>query len=576
MILFITRKHPPSVGGMEKLSYEMIGAVGQIVPARVIAWRGPRWGWPLFAVLAAFKGLWVCLTHPVSFIHVSDPVLAPLGFFLARLTGRRWGLTAHGLDVLYPNRLYQATVLPCVRRADVVIAISEATRDACLSKGVAPARCKAIPVGLSPARDEVEREDALARLQNAFGLSLEGRPVLLTVGRLIHRKGVSWFVREVLPPLAQSHPHLVYLVAGDGPEGEAILQAAREAGVEDHIRLLGGISDAVLEDLYAAATVFVMPNVPVPGDMEGFGIVAIEAAARGVPVVAARIDGIPDAVADGENGFLLPPEQAKAWVSRLDLLLGDDALCQRLGQRARTFTRDRYRWDRLAQEYVAAFSLQASDTQADWDTAYLHVRRGEKRRYRRLLAFDIPQDALILDYGCGDGINTRLLTRLGHPRVVSMDYSLRLLRAGRPPRPVAGDGHNAPFADGAFDAVLVDGVLHHLAPQRALREIARILAPSGVLYLVEPAGSPVRRVLDWVTFSPLSLLWSELRHRRISLAAEWPTYQAWLRVERRLPEMIERAGLDILTLRRTPLNVIARCTRRETDRAHSNLGADRL
>lgn len=568
MILFITRKHPPSVGGMEKLSYEMIQAVGEIVPARVIAWRGPRWGWPWFAALAALKGLWACLTQPVSFIHVSDPVLAPLGFALSRLTGRRWGLTAHGLDVLYPNPLYQATVLPCVRRADVVIAISKATRETCLSKGVAPAHCKIIPVGLSPARDEVEREDALARLHDALGFRLEGRPVLLTVGRLIRRKGVSWFVGEVLSRLAQAHPNLVYLVVGEGPEREPIQQAARHAGVEERVCLLGVVSDALLDDLYAAATLFVMPNVPVPGDMEGFGIVAIEAASRGVPVVAADTDGIPDAITDGENGFLLPPLEAEAWASRLGGLLRDDALCQRLGQRARTFTRDRYRWDCLAQEYVAAFGVQASDAQAGWDSAYLHVRRGQKRRYKRLLAFDIPRDALVLDFGCGDGINTRLLARLGHRRVVSMDYSLRLLRAGRPPRPVAGDGHRAPFADGAFDAVLVDGVLHHLNPQQALREIARILAPSGMLYLVEPAGSPVRRILDWVTFSPLGLLWRELRHRRISLAAEWQTYQAWLRVERRLPEMIEQAGLDILTLRRTPLNVIARCARRETDMSY--------
>lgn len=562
MILFITRKHPPSVGGMEKLSFEMIQAVARIVPARVIAWRGPRWGWPLFMVLAGFRGLWACLTQPVSFIHVSDPVLAPLGLLLSRLSGRRWGLTAHGLDVLYPNPLYQAAVLPCVRRADAVIAISEATRSACLSKGVAPARCITIPVGLHPPGKVAERGEALVRLQSTLGLRLDGRPILLTVGRLIRRKGVAWFVGNVLPHLVQAHPNILYLVAGDGPERETIAQAASQAGLEGHVVALGRVSDAALEDLYAAASLFVMPNVPVAGDMEGFGIVATEAAARGVPVVAADIDGIPDAVTDGENGFLLPPLAPEAWISKLGELLSDDALRSRLGQRARTFTEKRYRWERLAQEYVAAFGLTDSQSWAEWDQAYLHVRRGERRRHRRLLAFGIPEDVLILDYGCGDGINTRLLMRLGHRRVVSMDYSLRLLQAGRPPRPVVGDGHRTPFADGAFDAVLVDGVLHHLEPQRALREIARILKPTGTLYLVEPAGSPLRRILDWVTFSPLSLLWGELRHRRTSLAAEWQTYQAWLRVERDLPDMLEWAGLDILTLRRTPFNVIAQCTRR--------------
>lgn len=560
MILFITRKFPPSVGGMEKLSYEMTQAVSGIVPARIIAWRGARWGWPLFAVIAFFQGFWTCSTLPIRFIHVSDPVLAPLGLLLSRLTGRRWGLTAHGLDILYPNPVYQAVVLPCVRRADAVVAISAAAREACLSKGVSPARCAAIPIGMNMPPRQAEPGEARERLRLALGWDIGAHPILLTVGRLIPRKGVAWFARSVLPALAETRPDLFYVVAGEGPEKAAIRRIIREAGLENHAALLGRVSDDRLLDLYAIATLFVMPNVPVAGDMEGFGIVAIEAAARGLPVVASRVDGIPDAVADGENGLLLPPLEAEAWIAAIRSLLSDDQARADLGERAREFTQARYRWDLLAREYVRAFGLE-EPRQEDWDAAYLHVRRGERRRMKRLRAFDIPQDALILDYGCGDGINTRLLLQLGCQRVISLDYSLRLLRAGRPPRPVAADAHRAPFADGTFDAVLVDGVLHHLDAERALREIVRILKPGGVLCLVEPAPSFWRRALDWVTFSPLGGLWRELRHRRTSLAGEWSAYQEWLETERHLPEMLERAGLRVVTLRRTALNVIARCSR---------------
>ncbi|MGB9593201.1 MAG: methyltransferase domain-containing protein, partial [Anaerolineae bacterium] len=284
-------------------------------------------------------------------------------------------------------------------------------------------------------------------------------------------------------------------------------------------------------------------------------------------VVASRLEGIPDAVVDGENGVLVPPLDAEAWVLAIDGLLADGAARADLAARARGFTRSRYRWDRLAREYVRAFGLDAGEGQAQWDAAYLHVRRGEGRRLRRLRAFGFAPEARILDYGCGDGINTRLLARLGCHHVVSMDYSLRLLRAGRPPRPVAADGTRMPFADGAFDAVLVDGVLHHLDAQAALAEIARVLRPGGTLAVVEPAASWVRRVLDWLTFSPLGTLWDETRHRRVSLAQEWATYQAWLRAERDLPAWVAQAGLEIRSVRRTPLNVllVAMCPQEISD-----------
>lgn len=564
MILFITRKYPPSVGGMEKLSYEMTRAVGAIVPSRVIAWRGPRWGWPLFAVLAFVRGLWACMTAPVRFIHVSDPVLAPLGLALSRLTGRRWGLNAHGLDILYPRRIYQAVVLPCVRRADVVVAISQAAREACLAKGVAPDRCPVIPIGVHAPHEQPDRYLARERLRLALALELRDCPVLLTVGRLVPRKGVAWFVREVLPALAQVEPRAIYLVVGEGPERPTVRRIVRERKMHERVVLLGRVPHDILADLYAAATLFLMPNVPVPGDMEGFGIVALEAASRGLPVVASRLEGIPDAVVDGENGVLVPPLDAEAWVAAIHGLLADGAARADLAARAREFTRSRYRWETLAREYVRAFGLDSAEGQAEWDEAYLRVRRGEGRRLRRLRAFGFAPEARILDYGCGDGINTRLLARLGCHRVVSMDYSLRLLRAGRPPRPVAADGTHMPFADGAFDAVLVDGVLHHLDAQAALAEVARVLRPGGMLAVVEPSASWARRALDGFTFSPLGSLWGETRHRRVSLAEEWATYQAWLRAERNLPQWVEQAGLQVRSLRRTPLNVLLVAVRPDT------------
>jgi SAM-dependent methyltransferase len=221
------------------------------------------------------------------------------------------------------------------------------------------------------------------------------------------------------------------------------------------------------------------------------------------------------------------------------------------------YTLDRFGWPGLARTYLGAFGLDRGAADDRWNEAYVRSRRGLARRRRRLEGFRIDRAARILDFGCGDGINARLLMEMGCSHVVCLDYSLALLRAGRPPRAVSADGYAAPFASGIFDAVLVDGVLHHLSPTRALAEIARLLAPGGRLYLVEPAPSPMRSLLDLATLSPPGRLSAMLRARRQSLAGEWGTYKDWLRRCKDLPVWLAEAGLTRRLYRRTPLNVLA-------------------
>ena len=109
-------------------------------------------------------------------------------------------------------------------------------------------------------------------------------------------------------------------------------------------------------NLLGAADIFVMPNIEVPGDIEGFGIVAIEAAASGLPVVAARLEGIPDAIVDGENGCLVTPGAASAYVRALTPLIGDAAQRRELGARARRYTEQHNSWPRIIARYVELFT----------------------------------------------------------------------------------------------------------------------------------------------------------------------------------------------------------------------------
>jgi phosphatidyl-myo-inositol dimannoside synthase len=164
--------------------------------------------------------------------------------------------------------------------------------------------------------DEDDRRESRERAR-VLAQAREDSVLLLTLGRLVRRKGVAWFVQHVLPQL---DPACVLLVAGRGPEHDAIAAAATSSGTTNRVRLFGHVDEGDREALLTGCDVFLMPNIRVPGDMEGFGLVAIEAALRGTPVVAADLEGIRDAIVDGVTGILLPSGDPGVWIATVNRL----------------------------------------------------------------------------------------------------------------------------------------------------------------------------------------------------------------------------------------------------------------
>jgi len=339
-VLFVTRKYPPKIGGMESLSHAL--TTGFAEPKAIIALRRAQLHlvWFLPYVIAR-----VALTaHRYDVIHLGDALLCSAGF-LPRLFGKRVAVSVHGLDLTYRPWVYQ-TYLGLFLHADVFIANSESTKRLAEARALSPV--EAISIGVPERYFRVSRDthrDAELEQKRA------GRVALITVGRLRRRKGAAWFVRHVLPSL----PNALYVVVGTGIDHDEILQAATEVGVADAVWLVGSVDDARLLALLGSSDVFVMPNIPVPGDIEGFGIVAIEAAASGLPVVASRLEGIPDAIADGENGELVPAGDGAAYLRALEPLLADSAERRRRGERGRAYTQQSNAWPRIIEQYAALF-----------------------------------------------------------------------------------------------------------------------------------------------------------------------------------------------------------------------------
>jgi phosphatidylinositol alpha-1,6-mannosyltransferase len=355
-ILYITRKYPPSIGGMEKLSYEISTRLREISSVSVVAWGHSQLYLPFFLPYAASRATIDLLRAPADVLYVGDALLSPLGVALGRLFRTPTVVTVHGLDITFANAAYQRIVPRCLRDVDLLICISTYARDQCLERGVPPDKCRVIRPGVEihdpPAGGKYGAKEILSSL---IQKPLAGQQIMLTVGRLVPRKGVLPFVADILPALLQKCPNVHYIVIGEGPQKEAIKRTVQTLGLEHAVSLLGHVDDSTRRSVYDASDLFVMPNLPMERDVEGFGLVALEAAAAGLWVVASKVDGIPDAVVDGENGFLIEPGDTDTYVEVISSLLIDREKTARLGDRARDYVKQNYSWDRVVAQYGKEF-----------------------------------------------------------------------------------------------------------------------------------------------------------------------------------------------------------------------------
>ena len=178
---------------------------------------------------------------------------------------------------------------------------------------------------------------------------LTGRPVVVCVSRLVRRKGQDVLI-EALPLIRRAVPDAALLLVGRGPYERDLRALAERHGVAEHVVLTGGVEFSSLPAHYAAGDVFAMPcRTRRRGlDVEGLGIVFLEASAAGLPVVAGDSGGAPEAVREGETGYVVDGRDVRAVSDRLVRLLGDPALRGAMGAAGRAWVEKQWRWDVLA------------------------------------------------------------------------------------------------------------------------------------------------------------------------------------------------------------------------------------
>jgi phosphatidylinositol alpha-1,6-mannosyltransferase len=282
--------------------------------------------------------------YRINVIHC-DQVLAAgfIGYLISMRFSIPCYIYAHGEEISQCERLFPEKYVARLiyRKISGIIANSFYTRHRLLNFRVQKNKIRVVHPGV----DTIHFKPGLSTKYWRRRLNLDGKRVLLTVSRLDERKGHDRII-QILPNLLKSIPNLIYLIAGKGEQEDTLKELAHKYQVADKVHFLGYVEDHLLPSLYNCADLFILPNRKTEtNDVEGFGIVFLEANACGLPVIAGRSGGTNDSVINDQTGMLVDGTDCKQIARAILMLLNDKELCKNLGENGRLRAINEFSWD---------------------------------------------------------------------------------------------------------------------------------------------------------------------------------------------------------------------------------------
>lgn len=383
--LLITHDYPPNIGGIATVLsrlWEIIGSEETLILAPAVpGWRAVdmyhaarTYRYPVFhgdsnatkAINMLTAGLWligILLYHKPTVIVAGQATRAGIPAFLwNRLTGTPYFLWIYGGETSH-KFIYPAAVNRFVHRvlrgATVLFTIGSYTTRQVKQFGIPEDRIVELKMGIDGRNFEPEGKNPV--YVQRYGL--DGKLVFLTLGRLIARKGVDLMLRA-LSEMASELPPWHYLIVSDGPYRSHLEALAENLGLADNVSFTGKVAMEELCVYYNLCDIFVMPNRSVAGNrlttrsVEGFGIVLVEAAACGKPVIAGKSGGTLDALHDGYSGILVNSESSDELKAAIRSLLDPDRRRQ-MGENGIEFAAQ-FEWFETAKRLSQAIGRQKS------------------------------------------------------------------------------------------------------------------------------------------------------------------------------------------------------------------------
>jgi phosphatidylinositol alpha-1,6-mannosyltransferase len=322
-------------------------------PVRIVRRRLDIGRWGVLDPLAAFQHARVgyqirrMAAGLPTIVHCGRAIPEGVGALMSRgFGGPRYVCWAHGEDIASAQSSRELAWLMRAVYSHSAAVLANSRNTAGMLQGLGASRQKIHVV--HPAVDPGRFHPGVDRrsIRDRFGLGTS--LVLLSVGRLQRRKGHDLVIEALARAPSRTGPTWHYVIAGDGQERARLERLATSLCVRDKVTFAGEISSDDLPRFYAACDVFVLPNRIDEGDLEGFGIVFLEAAATGRAVIGGRSGGVPEAVADNETGLLVSGTDVSELLTAIARLAGDPGLRRQLGDRGRRRVLESFSWDAAA------------------------------------------------------------------------------------------------------------------------------------------------------------------------------------------------------------------------------------
>lgn len=366
-LALITQDFPPKVGGIQTYSFELAKRFENkcdtfcvvapktkgtdesdrsfSFPVKRMASTGPLLGWLSLPFLpkefrskkidTVFHTLWTTL--PVSVYMKKRGIIDHIY------------LAAHGRELLFNpfsdesflGRWYERYRRKMLSYVTHFFPVSDYTARLLEKNGIPKDKIKVVINGTDPQRF-YPKEDELRQ-----ELKLSHKKILLTITRLVSRKGVDTVIKA-MPEIMRSHPDVVYLIVGDGPHKVHLEQLVEEMELQQAVRFIGKIPYEELIRYYNLCDVFVMPSKTELPDVEGFGLVFLEANACGKPVIGSRSGGIPDAINHEQTGLLVDEQDHNELAKAVNRIFGNPEFAKELGQNGRERVIKEANWDQAA------------------------------------------------------------------------------------------------------------------------------------------------------------------------------------------------------------------------------------
>jgi len=332
-ILFVTRKYPPKKGGMQKYSYDFYTSMK--LQSEIDLLKGN-----LFFISFKYFLIIFFNKNKYKYIHFGDGVLSFLVLITKFLNSKvQTSITVHGLDITYSNKIYQIIIKASLKKIDKIICVSKYTYLECLNKNISKNKCIIINNGIK-----------INKIQNIENIKKKNKDfIIISVGRQIKRKGINWFIKNVLLKLDKK---IKYIIVGEGPELKKTKEIIKYYNLQKQVTIVGEISNYKLNNLFKIADLFIMPNIKLKNDIEGFGIVLLEASINGVIPIASNIDGIPDAIINNKNGHLCNEQNTIQFINLINYYFHNKKELKKNRKKFRDYTIKNYDWRFLVDKYL--------------------------------------------------------------------------------------------------------------------------------------------------------------------------------------------------------------------------------